>query len=71
MSVQTIQKEVEKLNKEELFFLMRYILNLMEEDNFSLSEAWKGELDYRDEQYKNGKESLKSWAEVKKQILSK
>ena len=71
MSVQQLKDEVNKLNQEELFSLMRYIIKKVEENDFPLSQEWKDEIIRRDEAYKNGDEELIPWSHIKKELLSR
>lgn len=54
MSIQTIKKEVSKLNKKEQAELMHFMVELLAEDSFSLSNDWKKELDLREHALKDG-----------------
>ncbi|MCB0519347.1 MAG: addiction module protein [Lewinellaceae bacterium] len=69
MTNAAIREEVRKLPRNEQLSLIQYIVQvLQEEDEFVLSEAWKEELDRRDEDYRAGKEKLHTWAEAKNMI---
>ena len=72
MTVQAIQQEVDKLGRPDLFRLMRYILDLIEEedDDNTLSDAWKEEIDRREEAVENGTEQFLPWSEVKAKLLN-
>jgi putative addiction module component (TIGR02574 family) len=71
MNASTIKEEVKKLPRTEQLSLIQYIVNLLQEDNeFVLSDAWKAELDKRDEDYQNGTEKLHTWEEAKQLILN-
>lgn len=54
MSIQTIKKEVSKLNKKEQEELMQYMFDLLGNDNFYLSNDLKKEIDKRERALENG-----------------
>jgi len=69
MTTTTIREEVRKLARTEQLSLIQYIVEILQEDDdFVLSEAWKEELDKRDEDYRAGTEKLHTWAEAQKMI---
>lgn len=71
MTATAIKDEVRKLPRTEQLSLIQFIVQLLKEDDeFQLSEAWKVELDKRDEAYLNGSEKLHSWAEAQKMVAS-
>ncbi|MBK8565471.1 MAG: addiction module protein [Saprospiraceae bacterium] len=71
MTASTIKEEVKKLPRSEQLSLIQFIVNLLQEDNeFILSDAWKAELDKRDEDYQNGTEKLHTGEEAKQLILN-
>lgn len=54
MSIQTIKKEVSKLNKKEQEELMQFMFDLLGNDKFYLSNELKKEIDKREEAMENG-----------------
>jgi putative addiction module component (TIGR02574 family) len=71
MTATAIKEEVKKLPRTEQLSLIQFIVNLLQEDDeFVLSDAWKTELDKRDEDYRNGTEKLHTWNEAKQLILN-
>jgi len=69
MTATAIQEEVKKLPRVEQLSLIQFIVQLLQtEEKFILSDAWKAELDKRDEDYINGSEKLHTWAAVKQKI---
>jgi putative addiction module component (TIGR02574 family) len=62
MGLEGIKQEVSKLSPQDLFYLMRHILDKVEEVKSPISEKWQTEIDRRDVAY--------SWKDVKKQLLS-
>jgi putative addiction module component (TIGR02574 family) len=70
MGLESIKQEVNKLSPQDLFYLMRHILDRVEEVKNPISEPWQEEIDRRDAAYKAGTEKLYSWKDVKKQLLS-
>lgn len=71
MTATAIKDEVRKLPRSEQLSLIQYIVQILQtEDDFALSDAWKTELDRRDEAFRNGEEKLYSWAEAQKMLSS-
>ncbi len=71
MVTTALKDEIRFLPRSEQYALMAFILEvLQEEEKFVLSQAWKDELDKREEDYLSGKEKLHTWQEVKQQITS-
>ncbi len=69
MTATTIKDEVRKLPRTEQLSLIQFIVQLLQEDDgFLLSDAWKSELDKRDEAYHNGTEKLHTWVEAQKMV---
>ncbi len=67
MTATAIKNEVRKLPRTEQLSLIQFIVQLLQEDDgFVLSDAWKSELEKRDEAYQNGTEKLHTWAEAQK-----
>jgi hypothetical protein len=53
MSIQTLKEELVKLSKLEQTELLHFMVELLTNDDFELSEDWKKELDRREEALKN------------------
>lgn len=71
MTATAIKDEVRKLPRSEQLSLIQYIVQILQtEDDFTLSDAWKTELDRRDEAFRNGEEKLYSWTEAQKILTS-
>ena len=54
MSIQAIKEEVSKLSREEQAELIHFMVELLAKDDFQLSEAWKEELDRREQALDKG-----------------
>ena len=54
MSIQAIKEEVSKLSREEQAELIHFMVELLAKDDFQLSEAWKKELDRREQALDKG-----------------
>ena len=71
MTTTAIREEVRKMPRIEQLSLIQYIVQILQEDDkFVLSDAWKEELDRRDEAFLAGKEKLHSWTEAKQMITA-
>ena len=54
MTIQTIKKEVQNWDKAQQADLMHFLVELLTNDQFQLSENWKNELAKREEALNNG-----------------
>ena len=54
MSVQAIKKEVSRLDKKQQAELMHYLVELLTDTEFRLSDEWKDELKKREQALENG-----------------
>ena len=69
MTAAAIKDEVRKLPRSEQLSLIQFIVQILQDDDgFVLSDAWKIELDKRDEAYLNGSEKLHTWVEVQEMV---
>ena len=69
MTATTIKEEVRKLPRTEQLSLIQFIVQILkDDDDFTLSDAWKMELDKRDDAYLNGAEKLHTWTEVQQMV---
>ena len=64
MSIQAIKEEVSKLSREEQAELIHFMVELLAKDDFQLSEAWKKELDRREQALDKGESIGKPAREV-------
>jgi putative addiction module component (TIGR02574 family) len=66
MSIDELKKEIEKLNLSEKLFLVEGIWDSITRSNaiLPLHEWQKTELDKRNEEFKNGQQTLHNWNEV-------
>lgn len=54
MTIQTIKGEIQNWDKTQQADLMHFLVELLANDKFEISEAWEKELDKREEAHKNG-----------------
>ena len=54
MTIQSIKKEVQSWDKAQQADLMHFLVELLTNDQFQLSENWKNELAKREEALNNG-----------------
>ena len=54
MTIQAIKKEVQNWDKAQQADLMHFLVELLTNDQFQLSENWKNELNKREEALNNG-----------------
>ncbi len=54
MTIQNIKKEIQNWDKTQQADLMHFLVELLANDKFQLSEKWEKELNKREEALKNG-----------------
>ncbi|MFT4760613.1 MAG: hypothetical protein ACI9XO_003284 [Paraglaciecola sp.] len=54
MTIQKVKTEIQNWDKMQQADLMHFLVELLTNDKFQLSEAWEKELDKREEAHKNG-----------------
>ncbi len=71
MHIQAIKDEVRKLSKAEKAELMHFMIELLSDDDFELSQAWKTELDRREEALNSGVATGKPAKDIIAKYLSR
>ena len=71
MTILEIKKEVTNLNKTEQADLIHYLVELLTNDKFQLSETWIEELDKREKAYRDGTSVGRPAREVIQEFLSR
>lgn len=71
MTILEIKKEVANLNKADQADLIHYLVELLTNDKFQLSEKWIEELDKREKAYRDGTSVGRPAREVIQEFLSK
>lgn len=71
MTIQDLKKEVGNLDKAEQADLVHYLVELIANDKFQLSEALKKELNKREKAYRDGTSVGRPAREVIQEFLSK
>ena len=64
MNVVAIKEEIQKWDKAQQADLMHFLVELLSNDKFQLSDTWKNELDKRMEALNNGSSSGRSARDV-------
>ena len=64
MTIQTIKKEIQNWDKIQQADLMHFLVELLTNDKFQLSEGWEKKLNKREEALRNGTSVGRSAKEV-------